>query len=38
VKSEPHETWHGDRGPRARSCTLNRPTGALCAARNAACN
>ena len=21
VKSEPHQTWHGDRGPRARSCT-----------------
>ena len=21
VKSEPHPTWHGDRGPRARSCT-----------------
>ena len=20
--SDPHETWHGDRGPRARSCTL----------------
>jgi len=20
VKSEPHHTWHGDRGPRARSC------------------
>ena len=20
VKSEPHQTWHGDRGPRARSC------------------
>ena len=23
VKSEPHQTWHGDRGPRARSCTWN---------------
>jgi len=22
VKSEPHQTWHGDRGPRARSCTF----------------
>ena len=22
VKSEPHQTSHGDRGPRARSCTL----------------
>jgi len=21
VKSEPHQTWHGNRGPRARSCT-----------------
>ena len=21
VKSEPHQTWHGDRGPRALSCT-----------------
>jgi len=21
VKSKPHPTWHGDRGPRARSCT-----------------
>jgi len=21
VKSEPHQTWHGGRGPRARSCT-----------------
>ena len=21
VKSEPHQTWHADRGPRARSCT-----------------
>jgi len=21
VKSEPHQTWYGDRGPRARSCT-----------------
>jgi len=21
VKSEPHQTWHGHRGPRARSCT-----------------
>ena len=21
VKSEPHQTWHGDRGPRAPSCT-----------------
>ena len=21
-KSEPHQTWHSDRGPRARSCTL----------------
>jgi len=21
VKSEPHQTWRGDRGPRARSCT-----------------
>jgi len=21
LKSEPHQTWHGDRGPRARSCT-----------------
>jgi len=21
VKSEPHQTWHGDRGPRTRSCT-----------------
>jgi len=20
VKSEPHQTWHGDRGPPARSC------------------
>jgi len=20
-KSEPHQTWHGDRGPRVRSCT-----------------
>ena len=20
VKSEPHQSWHGDRGPRARSC------------------
>ena len=24
VKSEPHQTWHGDRGPRARSCTQSR--------------
>jgi len=23
VKSEPHQTWHSDRGPRARSCTSN---------------
>jgi len=23
VKSEPHQTWCGDRGPRARSCTSN---------------
>jgi len=22
VNSEPHQTWHGDRGHRARSCTL----------------
>ena len=22
VKSEPHQSWHGDRGPRARSCTF----------------
>ena len=22
VKSEPHHIWHGDRGPRARSCSL----------------
>jgi len=22
VKSEPNQTWHGDRGPRARSCTF----------------
>ena len=22
VKSEPHRTWHSDRGPRARSCTF----------------
>jgi len=21
MKSEPHQIWHGDRGPRARSCT-----------------
>jgi len=21
VKSEPHQTWHGDRGPQTRSCT-----------------
>jgi len=21
VKSEPHQTWHGDRGPRVHSCT-----------------
>ena len=21
VKVEPHQTWHGDRRPRARSCT-----------------
>jgi len=21
VKSDPYQTWHGDRGPRARSCT-----------------
>jgi len=21
VKSESHQTWHGDRGPRARSCS-----------------
>jgi len=21
VKSDPHQTWHGDRGPRAGSCT-----------------
>jgi len=21
VKSKPHQTWHGERGPRARSCT-----------------
>jgi len=21
VKSEPHQTWHGDRGPQARPCT-----------------
>jgi len=21
VKSEPHQTWHGDRGPQALSCT-----------------
>ena len=21
VKTEPHQTWHGDRGPRGRSCT-----------------
>jgi len=24
VKSEPHETCHGDRGPRTRSCISNR--------------
>ena len=28
VKSEPHQTWHGDRGPRARSCT-SKTFGAL---------
>ena len=22
VKSVPHQTWHGDRGPRARSCAF----------------
>ena len=22
VKSDPHQTWYGDRGPRARSCTF----------------
>ena len=22
VKSKPHQIWHGDRGPRARSCTF----------------
>jgi len=21
MKSQPHQTWHGDRGPQARSCT-----------------
>ena len=29
VKSEPHQTWHGDRGPQARSCnskTFQGPT------------
>ena len=25
VKPEPHQTWHGDRGPRARSCTSEKP-------------
>ena len=24
VKSEPHQTWHGDRGPRARSFTSKK--------------
>jgi len=28
VKSEPHQTWHSDRGPRARSCT-SKPFGGL---------
>ena len=28
VKSDPHQTWHGDRGPRARSCTW-KPFGGL---------
>ena len=27
VKSEPHQTWHGDRGPRARSCTSKNFSG-----------
>jgi len=27
VKSEPHQTWRGDRGPRARSCTSKTPLG-----------
>ena len=26
VKSEPHQTWHGDRGPRARSCSCTSKT------------
>jgi len=29
VKSEPNQSWHGDKGPRARSCTsktFGRPT------------
>ena len=25
VKSDLHQTWHGDRGPRARSCTETFP-------------
>jgi len=29
VKSEPHQTWHGDRGPRARSCT-SKTSGVWC--------
>jgi len=27
VKSEPHQTWHGDKGPRARSCTSKNFSG-----------
>ena len=30
VKSEPHQTWHGDRGPRARSFTSKRFRGLTC--------
>ena len=29
VKSEPHQTWHGDRGPRARSC-ISKTFGVWC--------
>ena len=29
VKSEPHQTWHGDRGPRAHSCTSKTSEGPI---------
>ena len=34
VKSEPHQTWHGDRGPRTRSCTLKTLVSLLGGAEN----